>query len=417
MKTWKLSGVALSGALALSGCSGSSSSSTSGTTGTTGSTGTTGTTSSTGTHGSTTTSSSGSTGTTGSGANTIQVTFSGETLGVDGLPFNPSTAADADPWFVDGWTMNYSEILLSVGNVRLSPNATSNPDQSHIDAPVATKAGPFIVDMHKPVGLVGKDGSEPAQLIFTFDKKDDGSAFDSSQRYAFSYDTTPATAGATKVNLDSTQDADVALMVSKGWTKLYKGTVTWAGPAYTGPASAKFALFPTTIPFAFGFNDGAQNLNCANPDFGDGNTATNRGVQTTSSGPVVAQITLHVDHLFWDTVKQEGAPLRFDPIAAWAPTDGGSMTLLDLVGKPTDATFADGTPLPDRGTAESGAAYTSDQILPSQVSLNTNSVTTVTDLASFIVFAAQSQMHLNADGLCYIKGQYASDPYFQPHPN
>ena len=83
MKTCKLSGIALSGALACAGCSSGSA-----------------------------TGSSGSNGSNGSGAGTVQVTFSGETLGVDGLPFTPSTSADADPWFVDGWSMTYSEILL-----------------------------------------------------------------------------------------------------------------------------------------------------------------------------------------------------------------------------------------------------------------------------------------------------------------
>ena len=362
--------------------------------------------------------SSGSTASTGSGPK-VDVTFSGETLGVDGLPFTPSADEDADPYFVDGWSMHYDEILYSFGNVRLSPGATQNADQSVVAAPVAQKVGPFIVDMHKPVGLTGKDGDEPAQLVFTFDKQDDGTAFDTSARYAFSYDSVPATASATKVNLDASQDADVALMVQKGWTKLYKGTVTYDGTGSYSDATIqqKFAAFPTTIHFAFGFSDAAQNLNCQNPDFGEDNTPANRGIQPTASGTVIAQITLHVDHLFWDVLKQEGAPLRFDPIAAWA-TDGQTLQLSDLSSKPLAATFADGTPLPDRGPIVSSAAgVQSDQADPTQVLLNTNGVTTVHDLAQFIVFAAQSQMHLDADGLCYIRGQNASDPFFQPQVN
>ncbi len=38
----------------------------------------------------------------------------------------------------------------------------------------------------------------------------------------------------------------------------------------------------------------------------------------------------------------------------------------------------------------------------------------VPGLANFMAFSAQSQMHLNADGLCYVKGQSASDPYYSP---
>jgi len=35
-------------------------------------------------------------------------------------------------------------------------------------------------------------------------------------------------------------------------------------------------------------------------------------------------------------------------------------------------------------------------------------------LSGFMAFSAQSQSHLNAQGLCYIVGQNASDPYFRP---
>ena len=228
-------------------------------------------------------------------------------------------------------------------------------------------------------------------------------------------------ADATKVNLDASQDADVALMAQRGWTKLYRGTATHAGTgSYTqvdggADTQAKFAALSQTLHFVFGFNGAAQNLNGLDPDFGDGDDPSFRGVQPTPSGEVIAQITLHVDHVFRDVLEQEGAPLRFDPIAAWAPTDGGTLDLTMLSGKPLAATFADGAPLPDRGPVISGAAgFTSDQADPSQVVLDTNGVTTVDDLAKFMVFAAQSQMHLNADGECDIKGQQASDPYFQP---
>jgi len=35
-------------------------------------------------------------------------------------------------------------------------------------------------------------------------------------------------------------------------------------------------------------------------------------------------------------------------------------------------------------------------------------------LADYMAFSAQSQMHLNANGLCYIVGQNAADPFFVP---
>jgi hypothetical protein len=39
----------------------------------------------------------------------------------------------------------------------------------------------------------------------------------------------------------------------------------------------------------------------------------------------------------------------------------------------------------------------------------------ISGLANFMAFSAQSQTHLNANGLCYIKGQNASDPFYMPN--
>jgi len=352
----------------------------------------------------------------------IEVTFSGETLGVNGLPFQPVTAGD--PVFVDGWNVSFDEILLVVGNFALAPGATQSPDWSTVQTPVATRSGPYVLDVHKPAGFIGKDGVEPAGAIFKWTAQDNGDSFDTGTRYSFSYSTEKASYPATQVNLTADQFADYDLMVQKGWSKLYRGTATYVGTG-TYPdatAQAKFAAFPSTIHFAFGWDDGTNNLNCINPDFGDETDLANRGVQPTTSGAVIAQVTLHVDHAFWDLLKQEGAPLRFDPIAAWAPqgTSAASPFWINtLATTPLAATFSDGTPLPDRAPDQpqlSGTPFTSDQSNPAQVTLNLNGVpaNNIGGLADFMAFSAQSQMHLNANGLCYIVGQNASDPYYTP---
>src|ERR1700677_1851602 len=51
--------------------------------------------------------------------NTIGVTFSGETLGISGLPFQPVN--QGDPYFVDGWDVTFSEYIVVIANVRLNP--------------------------------------------------------------------------------------------------------------------------------------------------------------------------------------------------------------------------------------------------------------------------------------------------------
>jgi hypothetical protein len=82
-------------------------------------------------------------------------------------------------------------------------------------------------------------------------------------------------------------------------------------------------------------------------------------------------------------------------------------------------TFGDGTtPLPDRGPYQNvPGGYTTDQSNPAQVVLNLAGVpsSNVPDIINFMAFSAQSQMHLNANGLCYVKGQNAADPFFNPN--
>jgi hypothetical protein len=353
-------------------------------------------------------------------AGTIQVTFSGEMLGQTGLPFPPANPL-TDPWFVDGWSMTFDEILVVVGNFRLSPGATQYADWSRLNPSVATKSGPYVVDMHKPTGFIGKDGSEPAQAIFKWDTQDDGSPFDTAQRYAFSYDVMKATYPVAQVNLTAAQQADYDLMVSKGWSKLYRGTATYVGTG-TYPNTtiqAKFAALPKTVKFFFGWNDATSNINCQNSDFLTGTGLATRGIQASPTGAYTAQITLHVDHVFWDKLLIEGTPLRFDPIAAWAPASSATtaVDLTTILHKPLATTFGDGTThLPDRGPYQGVSAYnTSDQADPTWVTLNLNGLppANAPDIINFMAFSAPAQMHLNANGICYVVGQNV--PYFTPN--
>jgi hypothetical protein len=356
----------------------------------------------------------------------IQVTFSGETLGVAGLPFQPVNAGD--PTFVDGWSMTFDELLVVLGNFRLSPNALQYGGTSlspQINAPVATKNGPYVVDMHTPSGIVGKDGIEPAQGLFVWNILDNGDQFDTSMRYAFSYDTLQAKYPVANVNLTPSQQADYDLMVSKGWSKLYRGTATYVGTGtYPNTAiQAKFGALPKTVKFFFGWNDATSYINCVNPDNGGTSEGdpTARGVKPLPNGAYIAQTTLHVDHVFWDQLLIHGTPLRFDAVAAWAPPSSATtpVDLSTILHHSLTETFGDGTtPLPDRGPYQNvPGGYTTDQANPAQVVLNLAGVpsSNVPDIINFMAFSAQSQMHLNANGLCYVKGQNAADPFFNPN--
>jgi hypothetical protein len=360
--------------------------------------------------------------------NSIGVTFSGETLGISGLPYTPVTMGD--PLFVDGWTVTVDEYLTVVGNIRLNENPLKDQTWQDMDQVVAIKHGPYVFDAHRAAGFVGKDGVELASAMFYWTHKDDDSAFDTSKRYAFSYDTVVASYPAAQINLEPSQFADYDKMVQNHWDKLIKVTATHvASGSYSNPtnpgtgaaAQANFAKFPTAVHVVFGVNDATPHLNCINATLGDAASLANRGVQTLPGGMAIAQITQHVDHVFWDKLVIEGTPLRFDPIAAWAPQDT-SVTPFDLNSFHSQhlaTTFQDGTPLPDRGPfmTGNGIPFTTDQTNGGgQVIMDPNGVTSVPDdYVDFMAFSLQSQMHLNANGLCYVVGQHANDPFFAPN--
>jgi hypothetical protein len=377
--------------------------------------------------------------------NTIGVTFSGETLAVLGLPYVPNHTGD--PVFVDGWSVELLESLVVLGNIRLDPGATQSSVWQDVgnNVPVASstpavlRPGPYVIDATRVAGFVGKDGVEPASGMFVLPGQDDCQSFDTSVIYAWSYDTVPASWPVSNINLTPSELPDYQLMVQNHWDKMIRGIATHtlnlpAGlgggtpTAGTYPVTAiqnEFNALPQTVYFAFGWDDHTHNYNCVNPDNGNGveDNLANRGVQTNDSSMYIAQITVHQDHVFWDTLEHEGEPLRFDPIAAWAPQNT-SLTdpfwINNLTGQGLATTFSDGTPLPDRGPYMSGNGlpFTSDMSPPDyQVIMNSAGVNTVlsSDYPGFMEFSVQSQMHLNAQGLCYIIGQHSSDPYFTPN--
>ncbi len=371
----------------------------------------------------------------------IEVTISGETLGENGLPFQPVN--QGDPQFVDGWSVTFEKYIVVIGNVRLSPGATQYSNQQQLNSIVAMKPGPYVIDVHQLAtdgfnGFVGADGEEPAAGIFKWDTQDDGTAFDSSTLYAFSYDTVPAQYPATQVNLTESELAIYDTMVKNHWDKYIEARADFvaSGKYPDAPTEAKFEALAggvydsgagayTTAPqvhFVFGWNDATSSINCINPFNGNMDEAdlANRGVQPNSNGATIAQVTVHTDHAFWDKLKQEGTPLRMDYIAAWAGADTNTtpLDLGSLANEPLATTFSDGTALPDRAPflINPTGTFTSDQTNPSQVTLDLNGVPSsdISGLSAFMAFSAQSQTHLNANGLCYIVGQNASDPFYHP---
>ena len=108
-----------------------------------------------------------------------------------------------------------------------------------------------------------------------------------------------------------------------------------------------------------------------------------------NSGTSTAQITFHLEHMFWDSLGTDSAELHFDPIAAMADAQG-NIDFDALAGQNlTDLRDAEGNPLVD---AE-GKPVVYD---PASVPLAAD------NLREFILAAVATQAHFNGSGLCTI---------------
>lgn len=338
------------------------------------------------------------------------VTVSGEDLANVGYDFSAASLADGDPpAFVDGWAVHFDHVIVTVANVRL--NADPDKDEGNPQAlgpEVASAAGPWAVDAAIGGDLVGKSDSpdERTVAITAFDKQANGKAFDAESRYAFSYDLVAASSKAELTNLDAEGQALYEAAQSKGYAMIFAGTATYRGPE--PEADSVFAKVPKEVKFTLGLKNPSSYINCQNTDLMAVGDEFPRGVQANATKATVAQITIHTDHGFWDTLNVEGTPLHFDPIAANASTYGtpdepGVVTIDDLVGVDvTGFTTKDGDILPARSLV---ADYTAPE---GQLKYDQNgtSFKQVNSFASYLGYSAASGGHLNADGECEIKNNF-----------
>jgi hypothetical protein len=373
------------------------------------------------------------------GANGILVSASGEVLALGGFLFPPLNPGD-DTYMVDGWNFALTRYITVFDHVVLWDNPNQNPtDPSQHGTQVAHVDGPWVVDLHKGGPLAGQGGAgEQAVAIATMTKLDDGRGFDTSATYGFGFSTVaaPGDCNAYNVNLDPDEDADYAYMIQNGYSVLYVGIATWAGDQSRfgctqtnagGPAdggsdgSYDFTKLPPSMAFRLGFSTPTNYVNCEN-ERGTGMALPGdefpRGIQVSPSQSVPAQVTIHMDHPFWESFA-ENSPLHWDPIAAQfvgAPgipevhtEDMKGVNFLALTDK-------DGTPLPWRNCA--GSFYTPPRggqmhFDPLTVPVNPNAAdpsVALRDYYDFMRHTQSSQGHLNSQGRCVIERQYPAPP-------
>jgi hypothetical protein len=353
----------------------------------------------------------------------IQFSASGEVLALGGYAFPPATSDDAA--FVDGWEVKFSKLLVTIDHITLSENPDrSAADQSQTGKKVAEVSGPWAIDLHQGGPLPGKGGEdEEAFPLAMLDNQNmnGGAPFELDTRYAFGFDLVAATDSATKLQL-AADDPDYADMVTNGWVVLYVGTATWKGDACKpSDPSFDFSTLPTQVNFRLGFKSPTTYVNCQNPDNDPANPLGDeeheRGIQVKANTTVVAQVTVHTDHPFWESFVHD-TPAHFDQLAALASqNDDGSylVTLDDTVGVNYTAFEFDGTALPWRSCLSSYTPPNDNKQMgfdSLKVPFNPmgDPATSMRDYADYMTYDQSTQGHLNSDGLCFVARNYPSPP-------
>ena len=398
------------------------------------------------------------------GGGTIYVTASGEAAAVSGWPFPPESAEgdwSNDTWAVDGWQFVIEKYIVNVANVTLwqNPN-TSSSDQSKHGPALAVIPGPFVVDLHNmdvPNVLTGQGGAPELAVpigVFTSQNLNGNAALDPTVTYGFGFSTVAASyaggpdGGATfNVNLSADEQADFDEMVEKGYSVLYVGTATWrgdrspygcqqanaggnaagsggdGGTAATDDAGYDFSKLPQSFTFRFGFDTPTDYVNCQNftaQGAGIGNEPSPRGVQASPSQTTIAQITIHMDHPFWESFVED-TPVHLDQIAAqYVGLDAGipEAHTEDMKGvAPNAFTDRTGTPLPWHNCSGSNYSplgngqmffYTKEIPIQASGTCVPGNCNVIRDYYDFMRFTQSTQGHLNSQGLCFVDRQYPS---------
>lgn len=230
-----------------------------------------------------------------SSAGEVRVDLSGEEAAVVGYPVG--TGAD-EIAFEDGFAMQFDKVLVAFERFELAGADGASADLD---------ADPIIADLSR---------GNPEGWVFEGVR----SRRWEDVRYVYAAPTMESR------NVNGVAEADLIEMVDNGYS------IWIAGTANDGAESFDFDL---RLPLR------VSNEGCLNGvDETDGLVVPNNGV-------VNAEVTVHLDHFFFDTYASDDALLRFEPWAAVAGDDG-TITLDDLAGQSlSDLRDRNGDPIVD----------------------------------------------------------------------
>jgi hypothetical protein len=371
------------------------------------------------------------------GAGAFVFSISGEENAIAGYPYPPLDPSAT--WMVDGWSWKIEKYIVVVDHITLwsDPNASPS-DQSQHGPRIAHLDGPFVVDLHKGGPLIGMGGGgEQALAIAVLARQSDngGAPFDLATSFALGFSTVPAPSdgSAINVNLDASEQADYESMVRGGYSVYYSGTATWAGDApgasgdfamCTETGTYDFTKLPRTMTFQLGFSTPTNYVNCVNYTVSQQSGTTVRGVQPSPSQSAIEQLTLHMDHPFWESFA-ENSPVHWDPIAAqYVGVANPVARTEDMIGVPFNPfTDKNGDSVPWRGceTKEytppgSGPMTFSTLSVPQNPhgmctgtvgqDFSKDDCPAIRDYYDFLRYTQSTQGHLNSQGQCFIDRQY-----------
>jgi hypothetical protein len=273
----------------------------------------------------------------GVGTGTFELRVSGEAAAKTGFPY---TRDGMSVGLVDGWTVRFTRFVVSLGEIRLR---TSGGEEA------------FASAQNQVADLVQGD---PTVLTVS------GLAARRWDRFGFNI----VPVGANPKVLNDVPGAEIEAMRAAGANYLVQGSAEKDGARYT---------------FRWLVKAPTRNSSCTNGvDNTDGFVVRNNATTT-------GEITIHIDHMFWDTLGTERSRLRFEAIAAAAGEDRvvtwdalATQRLAELRG-------VDGMRLRD----ETGAPLVYN---PGAVPLPAS------NLQEFIAASMASMGHVNGTGLCTV---------------
>src|SRR5262249_5918109 len=137
-----------------------------------------------------------------------------------------------------------------------------------------------------------------------------------------------ATTGAHNINLDAADLTDYAGMIANGYTTLLVGTATWQGNDRGSDTSSgctnttvapayDFTTLPKIVKYRFGLLAPTVSRKAQYPALTDNphpDVEPPGGVEPAANQARIAQVTSHIDHVFWESFVH-ASPAHFDSFA------------------------------------------------------------------------------------------------------